>query len=87
VQFKKFKVPGGIRRVHWSPNGIALQYLMTQHGATNIWEQPLVGGEPKQLTQFDSGRIFDFTWSFDHRRLFLARGDITSDVVLLSNLH
>jgi eukaryotic-like serine/threonine-protein kinase len=87
VPLKKFKVPGGIRRVHWSPNGMALQYLMTQHGATNIWEQPLAGGKPKQLTRFTSGRIFDFTWSFDHRRLFLARGDITSDVVLLSNLH
>jgi hypothetical protein len=60
-----------------------LQYLVTQKGATNIWEQPLAGGKPKLLTKFISGRRFDFNWSSDHRRL-LTRGDVTSDVVLLS---
>jgi len=81
-----FDVPGGTDRVRWSPAGTSLQYLVTQNGATNIWEQPLAGGKPKQLTKFTSGRIFDFNWSSDHRRLLLTRGDVTSDVVLLSNL-
>jgi Tol biopolymer transport system component len=84
--FRTFKVPAGVTRVHWSPSGTALQYLLTQHGVTNIWEQHLEGGEAKQLTAFSSGQIFDFTWSFDHRRLYLARGDMTSDIVLFSNL-
>ena len=79
-------MPAGVTCVHWSPSGNALQYLLTQHGVTNIWEQHLEGGEAKQLTAFTSGQIFDFTWSFDHRRLYLARGDMTSDIVLFSNL-
>jgi hypothetical protein len=53
---------------------------------TNIWEQPLVAGGPKRLTNFTSGRIFDFNWSQDGKQLLLSRGEITSDVVLLSNL-
>jgi len=84
---RTLKVPGGTTRVRWSPTGTGLQYLATQKGATNIWEQPLAGGDPKQLTKFTSGRIFDFNWSSDHQRLLLSRGDVTSDVVLLSNLH
>ena len=83
---KIFDVPGGANRVRWSPAGAALQYLVTQNGATNIWEQPLAGGKPKQLTKFTSGRILDFNWSSDHRRLLLIRGDVTGDVVMLSNL-
>jgi Tol biopolymer transport system component len=81
-----FDVPGGTSRVRWSPTGTALQYLITHDGVANIWEQPLRGGKPKQLTKFTSEQIFDFNWSSDRRRLLLTRGDITSDVVLLSNL-
>jgi Tol biopolymer transport system component len=83
---KEFQVPGGIRRMRWSPAGTGLHYLLTQNGATNIWEQPLAAGEPKRLTEFTSGRMFDFTWSSDHKRLFLTRGDVTSDVVLFNNV-
>jgi eukaryotic-like serine/threonine-protein kinase len=83
---KMFDVPGGTSRVRWSPTGASLQYLLTQNGATNVWEQPLAGGKRKQLTKFTSGRIFDFNWSSDHRRLLLTRGDVTSDVILLSGL-
>jgi len=81
-----FDVPGGTSRVRWSPAGNSLQYLVTHDGATNIWEQALTGGKPQQLTKFMSGRIFDFSWSSDRRRLLLTRGDVTSDVVLLSDL-
>ena len=82
---KIFRVPAGIRRTRWSPTGTGLQYLMTQNGATNIWEQPLAGGEPKQLTKFTSGLIVDYIWSSDHQRLFLTRMDVPTDVVLFSN--
>jgi DNA-binding winged helix-turn-helix (wHTH) protein/Tol biopolymer transport system component len=83
---KIFDVPGGTSRARWSPAGASLQYLVQQNGATNLWEQPLTGGKPRQLTKFTSGRIFDFNWSSDHRRLLLTRGDVSSDVVLLSSL-
>ena len=82
---KTFKVPGGIRSMRWSPTGAGLQYLSTQNGATNIWEQPLAGGQPRQSTKFTSGQVFDFTWSQDRKQLLLTRGETTSDGVLLRN--
>jgi Tol biopolymer transport system component len=62
-----------------------MQYTLTRKGATNIWEQPLAGGEPRQFTNFTSGLIFNFSWSRDGKQLLLAKGDYTSDVVLISN--
>jgi eukaryotic-like serine/threonine-protein kinase len=82
---KTFKVPGGIGDAHWSPDGKALQYLLTRNGATNLWEQSLAGGEPKQLTKFTSGLIFDFNWSSDRTKLLLSRGSISRDVILFRN--
>jgi Tol biopolymer transport system component len=83
---KTFGVSGGIDGLRWSPDGEGLQYLLTRAGATNIWEQPLAGGEPNQLTKFTSGLIFDFNWSSDHTKLLLTRGSISTDVILMSNL-
>ena len=82
---KTFDVPvsSGTR---WSPRGKGIQYAVTQNGTTNLWEQPLAGSEPRQVTNFTSGRIFDFNWSLDGKRLLLTRGSVSSDVVLLSNL-
>lgn len=85
-----FGAPGGIYRescLRWSSDGKSLQYLLTRGDVTNVWEQPLSGGPPHQLTKYTSGRIFDFNWSADGKQLLLSRGEVTSDVVLLSNLH
>lgn len=86
---KILDAPPGIYRescLRWSPDGKGVQYLLTKGDVTNIWEQPLAGSSPKQVTNFTSGRIFDFNWSHDGKQLFLSRGEISSDVVLLSNL-
>ena len=69
----------------WSPDGKGLDFLLTRKGATNVWEQPLAGGEPHPVTDYTSGRIFGFSWSRDGKQLFLAKGIRTSDVVLISN--
>lgn len=84
---KTFDFSGGSWGLRWSPNGKGLQYLLNQNDATNLWEQPLAGGKPKQLTTFTSGQIFDFNWSADGKQLLITRGETTSDVVMLSNLH
>ena len=81
-----FEVPGGVQGPRWSPDGQGLQYLLTHDGTTNLWEQSLTGGPARQLTSFTSGQIFDFNWSSDRARLFLARGTKSSDVILLNNL-
>ena len=79
-------INGVINGLRWSPGGRSLQYPLDKDGATNLWEQPLAGGLPREVTKFNSGRIFDFNWTADGKQLLLARGETTGDVVLLSNL-
>jgi len=81
----EFLSPSGSSPPHWSPDGKALQYLLTRKGATNVWEQPLAGGDARQVTDFTSGRIFGFSWSRDGKQLLIAKGSNTRDVVLISN--
>ena len=78
-------VPIGGRYLNWAPSGKALQYRLTRNGASNVWEQPLSGSPPHQITNFTSGLIYDFCWSLDGKQLLLARGNDTSDVILISN--
>jgi Tol biopolymer transport system component len=82
-----FGWPTGAHGLRWSPNQKGVQYLLTKNGATNVWEQPLAGGALRQITNFTSGSIFDFSWTRDGKQLLLAKGENTSDVVLISNFH
>jgi Tol biopolymer transport system component len=69
----------------WAPAGDAVEYALTRKGVSNIWRQKLGGGPAKQITNFESGQIFDFDWSRDGRQLAVTRGSESSDVVLISN--
>jgi serine/threonine protein kinase len=80
-----FSRPFGSTRIQWAPDGKGVQFGLTRNGASNIWEQPLSGGPLHQVTDFTSGHIFDFSWTRDGKQLLLARGEQSSDVVLLSN--
>ena len=79
------QTPLGARSLYWSTSGKALQYALTRNGASNIWEQPVTGGPPQQLTKFTSGLISNFAWSPDGKQLFLTKFNRTSDVILISN--
>ncbi len=70
--------------MEWAPDGKGLQFSMIRNGAENIWELPLAGGEPRQITNFTADRIFDFV---DGRWQDVAdvAGDGNRDVILLSN--
>ncbi len=81
----QFDWPASAWRPRWAPQGEAIDYVLTQDGVSNIWQQRLSGGSPKQVTHFDSGEIFDFEWSPDGRQLALTRGSENSDVILMSN--
>lgn len=81
----EFSAPWDANELRWAPDGKGVEYLAMKSGATNVWEQRLTGDAPRQVTTFDSGRIFDFSWTRDGSELFLARGDWISDVVLISS--
>jgi hypothetical protein len=79
------RLAGVGRRTRWAPGGEAIDYVLTRNGVSNIWRQKLAGGSPKQITNFESGQIFDFDWSHDGRQLALTRGIESSDVILINN--
>jgi len=72
--------------IKWTPDGRALAYLDVRKGVSNIWIQPLDGGSPKPLTDFEkSSQVLSLAWSRDGKQLAMARGLWTSDVILISN--
>jgi Tol biopolymer transport system component len=71
--------------VVWSPDGQALEYLVTTAGVDNVWRQPLAGGKPTQLTKWANDVISNFAWSRDGKQLAVARTTMTTDILLMQN--
>lgn len=69
--------------LRWSTDGRALTYIGATDNGSNIWSQPLDGGSPKQLTNFNSDQIFRFDWSRDGKHLVCERGTNINDIVLI----
>lgn len=67
----------------WTPDGQALTFLVKGKTFDNLWLQPLNGSAPRALTDFNSGEIYNYTFSRDGQRLFLARGYSIRDVLLI----
>ncbi len=72
-------------RIHFTPGGKGLAYVLYEGGADNLWVQPLSGGPMKQLTFFTSELIDDFAFSPDGKSIALLRGHRTKDVVLIKD--
>ncbi len=71
--------------LHWTANGASVVYSWYSSGVSNLWAQPEAGGPPHALTSFKSGLIWDFAFSRDGKQAALARGDDTTDLVLIRN--
>jgi Tol biopolymer transport system component len=69
----------------WAPGGDAIDYVLTRNSVSNIWRRNLRGGPPTEITNFESGQIFDFDWSRDGKQLALTRGSESSDVIMIKN--
>lgn len=67
----------------WTPDGQALTFIVKGKTFDNLWLQPLSGGPPHALTDFNSGEIYNYAFSRDGQRLFLARGYSIHDVLLI----
>jgi Tol biopolymer transport system component len=85
VPFNRLEWPVSAGAFQWAPTGEAVDYVLTKNGISNIWRQKLTAGPAKQITNFESGLIFDFAWSHDGKQLALTRGSESSDVILISN--
>ena len=73
------------RNFRWTSDGKALIYVDSRDRVYNLWSQPLDGSSPKQLTDYKTDRIYRFDLSRDGKDFALARGNESSDVVLISN--
>ncbi len=71
----------------WTKNSRKLIFVDSSNGYSNLFEQPLDGGNPKQISSFKGERIFGFDISPDGRQIVFLRGAINSDVVMISNFH
>jgi Tol biopolymer transport system component len=70
---------------HWAPDGSALMYI--DNSLSNILSQPINGGDPVGVTNFQGEQIFNFDWSRDGKWLALARGRIMNDVMLVRDFN
>ena len=77
--------PTAARRIRWTPDGTALTYFVNAGGVSNLFNQPIAGGAPQQLTTFDTHLIQSFAWSADGKQLAISRWTSNNDVVLMKN--
>jgi Tol biopolymer transport system component len=83
---KLFELPRDVplqSLVRWTPDGGSLAYIVYRDGVSNIWIQPIAGGTPRQITNFNSDEILWFDWSPDGQQLGVLRGTTTSDIVMI----
>jgi serine/threonine protein kinase/Tol biopolymer transport system component len=77
--------PAACGLVRWAYGGRGLSYVDDRTGASELWFQPIEGGPPKQLTRFQTGKIFSFAWSSDGAHLAVARGTRDSNLGIVKN--
>jgi len=75
------------RVFRWSGDGKSILYIDGRNRIDNIWSQPIAGGEPRQLTFFESNRIYRFDVSPSNGDLVLSRGSESSDAVMVTNIN
>jgi Tol biopolymer transport system component len=83
---------GAGTKIAWSRDGRSILFLVTSHGTSNLWAQPLappgkMPSPPKQITNFASDMIWSFALSLSGEETVFARGRRISDAVLISHFH
>ncbi len=83
---KIFTQPLQSQTIRWTPDGRGLTYYENPaSGASKLWVQPLDGGEPRLLAEFEADRIFGLDWSRDGDFLACVRGLWATNVVLIKD--
>ena len=71
------------QRLQWLPTN-ELSYVRNVAGYSNIWTYDFTTGGRKQITQFNSDRIYAYAWSPDYKQVACQRGSIIGDVTMIS---
>jgi len=75
---------GRIQIHRWSPDGRRLLIIRWLDDADNLWISGADGGDPVKITEFATGHMDRAEWTPDGRRVIFAYGDLSSDIVLMS---
>lgn len=72
------------RRLYdWSADGTSIIYANRVNDVDNFWRQPIDGGTPVRLTNFDSDWIYWFGVSRTSGNIVASRGSESTDAVLI----
>lgn len=85
---QEIDAPANSDFLRWTPDGRALTYLHTEARTRNLYVQPLAGGAPVQLTDFDSepSAVIAYAWSSDGKKIAITRSRFNDqDVVMFSD--
>jgi len=69
----------------WSPDARWIAVVRRGDEGENVWVVDASGGSPKQVTKFDGEEIFQIKWSSDSQGVVVRAGNLSRDVVLISN--
>jgi Tol biopolymer transport system component len=69
----------------WTTDGKSLIYLVTRGNTSNVWVQSLSGSASRPLTNFPQGYVYEYAFSRDGKKLYVARGYQIRDAVLIKN--
>src|SRR5829696_6801267 len=72
-----------VERLQWTPDSKALTLQTNRSGVPNLWRQPIDGSPATPVTDFKSGRIFNFVWAADGKNLLIARGNTNNDLIMI----
>ena len=80
-----FDVPrfGAPPNAQWFPDGARFAFVDYTDGVANVWVQDVRGGQPRKLTQFDSGEICAYDISSDAKYIAVSRCERVNDLVLI----
>jgi len=66
-------------------DGRTLIYTQGARGVGNMWRQSLAGGDPAQVTRFESDAVFYHALAPDKQHVAIVRGQTISDVILIAD--
>ena len=84
--FDPIPIPALNIGARWTSDEKNLIYIVSQRSTNNLWLQPLDVGPARQFTDFQNGSIYNFNFSPDGKKLYLARGFEEHDAVMLRGL-
>lgn len=77
---------GSAARLRFAPDDSAIYFIVSPGSVSNLWLQPIGGGEPRPVTHFTADNISDFGWSPDGKEFAIARQKYSWDGVMIRDL-